>query len=121
MRNENIYERINTKTSLCYNMKCIVDLVLIDDWNRAKTIWILNVLKMQPIRRVFDTFGEEYNYFIKHVSENQLLNYICSADECNNKCYYKIGELYFNMMKTILYFLIHINLIVVHFARMIQT
>ena len=37
--------------------------------DKANTIWIL---KLEPKRRCFSRFGDEFDFFIKHVKELQL-------------------------------------------------
>jgi hypothetical protein len=66
-----------------------------NEWNRAKTFWILEVLKIQPKRRTFDSFGEEYELFIKHVKQLQRLNYYCRSESCQNNNFCTNDEFYF--------------------------
>jgi hypothetical protein len=66
-----------------------------NEWNKAKSVWILQVLELTPKRRKFNTFGEEYDFFIKHMKALQLINYICSNESCNCT-FYSNDELYFD-------------------------
>ena len=76
------------------NLKLIIELVLNNEWNVAKTFWILNILKLDPKRRCFSTYGEEFDLFIKHVKELQRIDYQCLNPLC--KCiYFTNDELYF--------------------------
>ena len=80
-------------SSECVLMKTfdrIIKLSLTVEWNRAKSIWILEILKLEPTRRKFSTFGEEFNFFIKQFNKIQLINY-----ECCNNIFYSNDQLYF--------------------------
>ncbi len=77
---------------LCKKIEEIVNFIFINNWNEAKSIWILEILKLEPKRRVFSTFGEEYNFFISYIKEFQRLNYYCKA--CD-EVFYKNDEMYF--------------------------
>ena len=59
-------------------------------WNRAKSIWILEVLKLEPTRRKFCTFGDEFTSIIQHLNKLQLINF-----ECCQKIFYHNDQLYF--------------------------
>lgn len=56
-------------------------ITLIDQlqWDRAKTIWILEMLKIQPDSEsnTFSLFGSEYESIIKHFTQFQKVSYIC--------------------------------------------
>ena len=93
--NENIYTIINIPNNLTEKILIIIDLIKMNEWNWAKTFWILEVLKIQPKRRTFDTFGEEYELFIKHVKQLQRLNYYCRSESCQNNNFYTNDEFYF--------------------------
>ena len=86
--------RLDKTNSLKSKLNEIVNLILQNEWNKAKTIWILNVLKLEPKRRCFSTFGDEFDFYIKHVKELQLLNYTCSNRSCRNSVHTN-DELYF--------------------------
>jgi len=93
--NKNIYKIIDTANSLSEKLKMIIDLISANEWNRAKTLWILEILKITPKRRTFDTFGEEFDCFIKHIKELQCLNYYCRSEHCNDNIFYTNDEFYF--------------------------
>ena len=59
---------INEKNPLVANISKIIKLVLANEWNLAKTIWILDVIKLKPQRRRFSTFGDEHEFFISFVN-----------------------------------------------------
>ena len=63
----------------------IVKLINESEWNKAKTIWILQVNKLSPLRRTFNTFGSEYEFFINHVRQLQRYRYFCA--NCNQYFY----------------------------------
>ena len=86
--------RLDKTNSLKSKLNEIVNLILQNEWNKAKTIRILNVLKLEPKRRCFSTFGDEFDFYIKHVKELQLLNYTCSNRSCRNSVHTN-DELYF--------------------------
>jgi hypothetical protein len=55
-----------------------------------KSIWILEVLKLEPTRRKFCTFGDEFSFFIQYINELQIINY-----ECCQNIFYHNDQLYF--------------------------
>ena len=67
---------INEKNPLVENISKIIKLVLANEWNFAKTICILDVIKLKPQRRRLSTFGDEHEFFISFVNEHQLFNFI---------------------------------------------
>jgi len=69
----------NRNQNLCQKIEQIVNLILIKNWNKAKSIWILEILKLEPKRRVFSTFGDEDTFFISHIKTMQRLNHYCKT------------------------------------------
>jgi hypothetical protein len=66
------------------HLKKIIDLIDKNEWNRAKTVWILLVCRLKISNNlVFDTFDTEYNAFIKHFVEYQRIEFACN--NCKDK------------------------------------
>jgi hypothetical protein len=84
--------------SLIEKLKQIIICVDANDWNKAKSIWIIDVLNLIPQRKIFSTFGQEFDFFIKHLRNLQTLYYSCSKHESEhvfqpiNEFYYKFDE-----------------------------
>ena len=85
---------INEKNPLVENISKIIKLVLANEWNFAKTICILDVIKLKPQRRRFSTFGDEHEFFISFVNELQLVNFYCESCE---SIFYSKSEMYFDL------------------------
>jgi hypothetical protein len=79
-------------SQLILKIEQIIQFVLKNEWDSAKSIWILDVLELIPKRCRFSTFGEEFDFFIKYVKEIQLINYFCKS--CNI-IFYTNDEIYF--------------------------
>ena len=81
----------NRNQHLCQKIEQIVNLILIKNWNKAKSIWILEILKLEPKRRIFSTFGDEDTFFISHIKTMQRLNHYCKT--CD-EVFYTNDEIY---------------------------
>ena len=92
--NESLAKRLaNDKSNIALSIHQIIQLILNNEWNRAKSIWVLQVLKLLPTRRKFSTFGEEFEFFISSVKALQLIKYSCTS--CKSLAY-SSDELYFD-------------------------
>ncbi len=68
------------------------------EWDKAKSIWILEVLQLQPKRKRFSSFGDENEFFISFINHFQRINYICANHSCK-RLFYSYDELYFDFDK----------------------
>jgi hypothetical protein len=75
-------EIINHESSY---IKKIVNLIQDDEWNRAKTIWILtnNIIRSSS-DWTFSTFGTEFNFFVKFIISTQEHKITCNNFNCKN-------------------------------------
>ncbi len=76
----------------------IIEFLLNKEWDKAKSIWILEVLELQPKRKRFSTFGEENEFFISFIKHFQTINYICTNHSCK-RLFYSNDELYLILIK----------------------
>ena len=71
----------------------IIGLISSEDWNRAKTIWVLLILKVKHNSNLdFSCWESEYNAFISHYEKYQAIFYNC--DICNKLLKSNICSLY---------------------------
>ena len=57
----------------------IIDLISDNQWDRVKTLWILDVNGMKPNDEwQFSTFGSEYVYLIRHFLPFQEVFFFCT-------------------------------------------
>ncbi len=73
----------------------IIEFIFNKEWDKAKSIWILEVLELQPKRKRFSTFGDENDFFISFNKHFQRINYICTNHSCK-RLFYSNDELYFD-------------------------
>jgi hypothetical protein len=70
----------------------IISLIDNFEWDRARTIWTLDINKMVLDEYCrFNAFGTEFEYFVKHMREFQKYKILC---ECG-KMLYNLGDLQF--------------------------
>jgi len=81
------------------NIKKMVEAIDRYEWDKAKTIWIVVICKLQPSRRVFDCYGSEYEMFIKHIEKIQEFLAFCSNDKCNINSREESGRFNFFFIK----------------------
>jgi len=60
----------------------IINYIHENQWNMAKSIWVVDILKISPTRRTFDCFGSEYDQFIRHVKFLQEFEMHCADKNC---------------------------------------
>ena len=66
------------------HLKNIIELIDKNEWNRAKTVWILLVSRLKMSNNLsFNLFDTEYNAFIKYFVEYQNIEFKCN--ECSSK------------------------------------
>ena len=63
------------------------------EWNRAKTLWILIILKLKPDNLIFSLFGTEYKFFAQYFLPFQEIIFKCSG--CEQEVSRSINELFF--------------------------
>jgi len=71
--------------SLCEivkNIKKVIELIEENKWYTAKTVWIIDVVKIMPKRRVFDCEDNEYNMFIQFLRPFQKFELYCGQNQC---------------------------------------
>ena len=72
----------------------IISLIDENQWNRVKTLWIINILKLQPdVDWRFSTYGSEYEFLIKPFLSYQEFQFKCS--HCNNHISKTKNEFFF--------------------------
>lgn len=73
--------KIDSKQDDVYsNISKIIELIDKYHWNEAKTIWLLDVINLKPNRSLeFNTYGSEYDFFIKAISKKQTIAYKCET------------------------------------------
>lgn len=56
-------------------------------WDRAKSIWVLEICKLQPKpRRTFDYVNSEYENFIRYINRLQEYQLYCENSDCELFC-----------------------------------
>ena len=68
--NDNLIQLLNNSKEnkiFILHIDQIIHLVLRNEWNRAKSIWILKVLELEPSRNKICTYGQEFDFFIRYV------------------------------------------------------
>jgi hypothetical protein len=93
----NQLNQMSTEYDIIKSILEVISSIELNDWNRAKSIWILDVLHLKPTRRTFSTFGEEFIYFIKYFKDIQNVKYLCikNKEKCvmsNDEFYYYFDE-----------------------------
>ena len=63
-------------------IKKIIELIQKKEWNRVKTIWILQLLDLKPDRRTFCTFGNEFYMYGRFLKTLQTMKIKCSNKDC---------------------------------------
>ena len=64
--------------SILIKIKKIVKLIDIEEWDRAKTVWVLDFMKLKPNElNTFCAFGSLYNSFSKHMMSLQQYKFRC--------------------------------------------
>ena len=66
-------------------LKEIIQAIDIYDWNKAKEIWIVQIMKYTniPIQNTISMFGSVNNRFIRYLSEYQRYKVYQTCDSCN--------------------------------------
>lgn len=64
-------------------IKQIIEKIEIFDWNTARQLWIVNVMKFNINSKNISLYGSEYEMFKKYVSIYQLYNL---KQKCDKKC-----------------------------------
>ena len=60
-------------------LKRIIELIEINEWDRARTLWVIGVMKMKPINWKFDLFGFQSDFFINYIMPLQELRFYCES------------------------------------------
>ena len=72
--------------NLFYYLNKVLDYIENDQWDKAKSLWILDVIKLKPNDNfTFSTYKDEFLFFLKHFQGYQALEYFCQ------KCKKKVG------------------------------
>ena len=62
----------------------IISLIGANEWDKAKTIWVLIVCRMKPNDELcFSLFNTEFEAFIKHFIDYQAVQFYC--ENCKKK------------------------------------
>jgi hypothetical protein len=70
------------------NLTVIIELIENLNWNKAKTVWLLGICKLDSqinqISKSIDTFGNEYEFFYRYFACLQVFNLTetCLNDKC---------------------------------------
>ena len=59
-------------------IQTIIDLIEMNEWDRAKTLWVLIILKLTPDNWEISTFGTQYNMFVQPIKDLQVLYFTCN-------------------------------------------
>ena len=73
----NILERYDDK-NLSNSIRRVVESINQNMWNKAKSIWIIDVCNVTPTRRVFDCNDCEFEKFIRFVNDMQMYKLVCA-------------------------------------------
>ena len=75
---EKVSNGLKRQGDLFKKINQIVRLIDEDLWDRAKTIWLLLFLKLNPNEtNTFDTYGNVYGYFVQYLIQAQQFEYTC--------------------------------------------
>ena len=68
---------INNKTITASHLNRIVNLIDIYEWDRARTLWILPILKLQPECSMFSLFGHQSEFLVNKLLPFQERIFSC--------------------------------------------
>ena len=80
---KNLIEEYKTTNQFFSNLKNLIDLYDIEEFNRVKTIWLLLFANEIPTDSCFNLFGNQYDKILKHILPIQTVEYFC--EKCNKK------------------------------------
>ena len=76
-------EHRNSQNQLITIINEIIYLIGSRQWNRAKSLWIIDVCRLRPdAKNEFDCYGNEYRLFVHYVRCLQEFKYYCSNKKC---------------------------------------
>lgn len=72
---------VSHDTTLCRKIIAVIENIQNNQWDAAKSIWVIDICKMNnPSRRVFDCFDNEHSTFLKFLDPFQMLEFFCDCD-----------------------------------------
>jgi hypothetical protein len=71
------------KASLTECINKVISLIDVNKWNAAKSIWIIDVCKLTPSRRVFDCKDTEYDKVARYLNNYQEFELKCINQKCD--------------------------------------
>ena len=78
----------NSTCSLKIQLLEVIELIEQNDWDRAKTQWLIDINQMNSSKNsLIDAFGCQYDLFVKHVIEFQL-HHVKSTCVCGRENFY---------------------------------
>ena len=86
----------DVENTILKKIDLIVSLIDLDKWNEAKTVWILEFVKIKPSNGAFSVWGCEHDNFINLIKCLQTRNYVCKNYSCKDAGSFKqLTDFYF--------------------------